>query len=108
MEKLPERVIDFLDRGGMIARCNFQQCNKTARHRVILLVRTSTPGHTDHVARGHTSLRVCDACRNKIAIADVVTDRNWSIMREAFTRQGLPNAHRDSLRLDFEELEATH
>lgn len=108
MEKLPERVIDFLDQGRMVARCNFRQCGKWARFRVILLVRTTTPGHTDHVARGHTSLRVCDGCKDKIAIADVVTDRNWSIMREAFAKQGMPNAHRESLKLDFEKLEATH
>ena len=87
------------------AVCSRAKCDRIAEWRV----GARTWAHkTEHLEDNYISLQfpliVCDSCKAKVVLADIIDNRGWGKIARLLRAQGFANPDRTSLQMEFEPL----
>jgi hypothetical protein len=85
-----------------MANCDRKACHGQGTWRPVLLV--TTKGYSGPPAKSVVGLRICDDCRKKMTVADLVTDDGWTSICAAFTLRGFARPTRKLTKLDWERI----
>lgn len=81
--------------------CNRVECAQPGDYRVGLKL-YAFPGSTP--AEGWTGLVVCDGCRSKVTVAEIVTDELWTRLSASFGRLAKARPRRNLTELAFQAI----
>lgn len=85
-----------------MANCDRKNCGGQGVWRPVLLL--TVKGHDGPPARSVMGLRICDDCRRKMIVADLVTDDGWQTICAGFTLRGFARPTRKLTKLDWERI----
>ncbi len=87
------------------AVCSRTKCDRIAEWRVGA---RAWAHKTKHLEDNYVSLQfplnVCDSCKAKVVLADIINNRGWVMIVRSLRANGFANPDRASLQLEFEPL----